>query len=360
VDLDAEVRQKATDALGRIDPVWAKTQLAPTAVGRLIKGLEQKLEVRHQASHLLSQIGRAAVGELVLALADNDKDTRQVEIARTLGRIGPQAAEAVLALADRLGSDYGHVRQAAAEALGQIGQAAVGAVPGLIRLLGDSYPGPRVAAVRSLGQLGPAAHAAASPLVQVLSDSVEEVRKAALGSLARIGEAAVRPLTQALTQPNVELRLGVAEALWRVGAPEAAVPALTELFLSPQEKIYLSAASLLLRMGQAAKPAVRVLVLEAARADAFLLKSAQELYDRNPVDLQLGDPADHFFQSWNHFLASLKAHQMGFSSDHRRLHYAVAGIVVVHLGVVALREAAQDADDKVRQAAAQVLTWLGR
>jgi HEAT repeat protein len=342
------------DSLDRINPGWARNQLAEEAVAALIKGLERRqVEVRHQSSHLLTRIGRAAVPALVRALADEEKDIRQVEIARVLGRLGADAAEAGPALADRLASEHAHVRQAAAEALGQLGGPADGAVGGLIRVLADWHPGVREAAARSLGQFGPSAGAAAAGLVRALSDTVAEVSKAAMKALAQVGAAAVPPLRQALTHPNVEQRLLVAETLWHAGVPEVAVPALAELLRDQKVRTYVSSASLLYRIGQAGRGAAPVLVCEAARADWSIWLAVRDFYTRDALG---PSSAQGDLSTWNGFLASLNA--LGLASD-LRVRQAVALIVLLRIGAAAIREAAQDPDADVRQAAARVLSWTG-
>jgi HEAT repeat protein len=220
VDVEEPVRKSAAGALEKIDPEWPATPGAAEAVPALVKALGSRFtEVWQLASFLLGRIGKPAVPTLIDALADRWQDTRQVVVARSLGRIGPAAAEAVPALAHELTGEHAHVRQAAAEALGQIGPAAEPAVPGLIQLLTDRLPASRQAAAVALARVGRADPAAIPPLIQLLPDRSDEVREAAVGALAGFGPDAVAPLIellQALDSKSMEewLRVRVQHLDW--------------------------------------------------------------------------------------------------------------------------------------------------
>jgi HEAT repeat protein len=199
VDVEEPVRKSASGALEKIDPEWPATPEAAAAVPALVKALGSRFtEVWQLASFLLGRIGKPAVPGLIDALADRWQDTRQVVVARSLGRIGPAAAAAVPALAHELSSEHAHVREAAAEALGQIGPAAEPAVPGLVRLLTDRLPASRQAAAIALSRVGRTDPAAIPPLIQLLPDRADEVREAAVEALARFGPDAVPHLIELL------------------------------------------------------------------------------------------------------------------------------------------------------------------
>jgi HEAT repeat protein len=199
VDVEEPVRKSASGALEKIDPEWPASPEAAQAVPMLVKALGSRFtEVWQLASFLLGRIGKPAVPELIDALADRWQDTRQVVVARSLGRIGPAAADAVPALAHELSSEHAHVRQAAAEALGQIGPAAEPAVPALIQLLTDRLPASRQAAAVALSRAGRADPAALPPLIQLLPDRADEVREAAVEALVQFGPDAVGPLVELL------------------------------------------------------------------------------------------------------------------------------------------------------------------
>jgi HEAT repeat protein len=198
-DIDAAVRRAAAAALDQIDSDWPTDPGATAAVPALIKEMGRRWpDISQAASLLLSRIGRAAVPELARALADGASDRRQVFVAQTLGRIGPDAAPAVAALAQALTSESAPVRRAAAEALAAIGPASEPAVPKLILLLADWNPGVRQAAARSLAQVGRAAELAVTALIQLLADRDDEVREAAIEALAHVGPGSVPVLQEFL------------------------------------------------------------------------------------------------------------------------------------------------------------------
>lgn len=199
VDVEEPVRKSASGALEKIDPGWPTSPEAAEAVPALVKALGSKFtEVWQLASFLLGRIGKPAVPDLIDALADRCQESRQSVVARTLGRIGPAAAEAVPALVHELTSENANVRQAAAEGLGQIGPPAEPAVPALIQLLTDRLPDSRQAAAAALARVGRADPAAIPPLIQLLPDRADEVREAAVAALAAFGPDAVPPLIELL------------------------------------------------------------------------------------------------------------------------------------------------------------------
>jgi HEAT repeat protein len=199
VDVEEPVRKSASGAMEKIDPEWPTSPEAAEAVPALVKALGSKFtEVWQLASFLLGRIGKPAVPALIDALADRWQESRQSVVARTLGRIGPAAAEAVPALAHELTSENANVRQAAAEGLGQIGPPAEPAVPALIQLLTDRLPDSRQAAAVALARVGKSDPAAIPPLIQLLPDRSDEVRDGAVEALAKFGPDAVPHLIELL------------------------------------------------------------------------------------------------------------------------------------------------------------------
>jgi HEAT repeat protein len=162
-------------------------------------------EARGRRSHdpqtacvLLGKIGPTALPGLIEALSDKEDDIRQGWVARTIGRIGRDAAGAVPALMRALESDSAHVRQAAAEALSQIGPSSESVVPGLIRLLGDPLANVRLAAVRALTHVGLPSDPEIPRLLELLLDQDDEIREAAVGALAQVGPAVIPSLVDLL------------------------------------------------------------------------------------------------------------------------------------------------------------------
>jgi len=94
-------------------------------------------DVGETAFDSLGRIGRAAVPTLVRTL-QHDEPEHHASAARLLGRIGPDAEDAVSALMESLKDPNVAVRKASARALGEIGPAAARAVEPLLKLMVES------------------------------------------------------------------------------------------------------------------------------------------------------------------------------------------------------------------------------
>jgi HEAT repeat protein len=173
-------------------------------------------------------MANASVTDLVGYAAHGPVEQR-VEAITKLGLIGPSAAEAVPALAERVKDEQRQVRSAAIQALGRIGPNVPETIPALTAALDDQDGSIRGAAAKILGRFGAAARDAVPALVHVLRyggpiyggglDSAP-VRRAAAQALGQIGPAArgaVPVLNEMLQDPDFELRRLVIEALNRIG-----------------------------------------------------------------------------------------------------------------------------------------------
>jgi HEAT repeat protein len=134
-----------------------------------------------------------AVSALVRVLEDKSQSTEaRWNAARTIGKIGPDAAGAVAALIDALGDDEWTIREHCAESLGQIGAEAAGdGVAALLTALDDPVARVRKDAARSLGQIG--ADEALPQIEKLLEDPEEIVRKAAQGAVEKLKPAEKAP-----------------------------------------------------------------------------------------------------------------------------------------------------------------------
>jgi HEAT repeat protein len=293
-DVHEAVRRAATDALAKIEPDWATSPQAQPAVPGLILALGgRSSEAAQHASAVLSRLGATVVPALAAALADEDKDTRQVAAARTLGRIGPEAAGAVHALTQALRSEHTHVRQAAAEALARFGPSAEPAVPTLAEKLNDWSPAVRQAAAEAVGQVGSAADVAVPALIQLLSDREESAREAAMTALARIGPAAAPLLLRLLTDPEHDQRRLAERLQWEAETltwlgnldpdavrrePRKALGNLSWYFQHARadwtDAVRQGAATVLGRLGPAARDAVPVLTQGLTDPDAGFRRAA--------------------------------------------------------------------------------------
>jgi HEAT repeat protein len=192
----------------------------------------------------LGRIGKAPadLSPVLKGLKAKRQDCRW-RTATALGEMkDPRAVDALL---EALGSNDGFLRSHAASALGQIADRR--AVSPLIQILQvDPFGDARAHAARSLGQIGdPAAEA---PLVAALQDGSLLIRRtatealgllreprtvaplaeamkrgseAAAGALARIGEPAIPVLTEALGDPDPNVRLLAVDGLGQTRLPQA-------------------------------------------------------------------------------------------------------------------------------------------
>jgi HEAT repeat protein len=177
------------------------------------------------------------VQELIDKLKSSDSDVRR-DAAQALGKMGPQAKEAVPALVAALQDKNLFVRRYSAHTLGKIGSdAAKQAVPALTKTLDDKRKEVAEAAAEALGQMGTSA---VKPLVKAVKDKGTEtsVRQKAVTSLGQIGPEAREAVPALMTvlkgKDNEEVRVEAATALGNIGS--AARPALSELSAAAQLK----------------------------------------------------------------------------------------------------------------------------
>jgi HEAT repeat protein len=161
--------------------------------------------IRHPSSQLRAQaaliIGEIAAPEGINALLEAVHDpvalVREAG-ARGLGRMGPEADQALEGLIDLLHEDESpEVRAGAGAALGSL--RGRGAVPHLIAALLDEDPGVRAVAAETLGQLGDLR--AVAGLIEALADS------APCGEDLRICDVAAESLLRIGTRDALEARL---------------------------------------------------------------------------------------------------------------------------------------------------------
>jgi HEAT repeat protein len=218
-----EARWKAADLLGRLGPAAHELPAALLSLTTALK--DDSSQVRAVAATALASIGSAgpdallalqdmlstpeslpalralagygadaapAIGQILVLLKHKDDSEIRWNAARTLGKIGPAAKEAVPDLIAALKDSDALVREHAAEALGDIGPQAKESISALEKVLKDPDARVRRDAVRSLGQMGSAAKSALESIRPLLRDKEERVRKAARTSLQQI-ESEPRP-----------------------------------------------------------------------------------------------------------------------------------------------------------------------
>ena len=121
------------------------------------------------AAALAETVRKVAVPALIKALADPDRNVR-VNATRSLGLIGPDAAEAAKALLKILADKDGSIRANAAVALAAMPDAPDDAVPALGRLLSDSHASAANAAANALKARG----AKAVPVLKQVGEALDK------------------------------------------------------------------------------------------------------------------------------------------------------------------------------------------
>ncbi len=173
---------------------------------------------------MLREIGpdaRAALPALTAATNDAHPGVRAVAV-QAVARVGQGDPASVAALRDALrGGGDADYRWKAARALGRLGPQAKDAVPGLVTAVADENGHVRREAIIALGRIGGSAEAAGAPaLLRALEDPDPEIRRAAATALGRVQAAAARPaLTRHLADEDEAVRTAAQRAIEKL-APE--------------------------------------------------------------------------------------------------------------------------------------------
>ena len=278
---NAQVRQAAAGTLWKIE--GRPERVVPTLIaiveskGRVEKAggaAKPKGEPRKEesaaahAAELLGKIGpeaRQAVPALIEAVESRDSFLVGCAI-EALGEIGPDARRAIPAIVEHLGDDRiyrrtfagtWYVGSAAWCALGEMGpDAAVALIPALTHRDKDV----RRRAALALEYLGPDAAPALEALAASLRDKDERVRRYSADAIGEIGssaQSALPMLLGAADDPASRVREAVVDALPRVApeSPEVLV-ALIAALEDPDGTVEAHAVMSLGRLGAAARPAV--------------------------------------------------------------------------------------------------------
>jgi HEAT repeat protein len=292
-DPEWTIRRAVIEAIGHISPAGAPVLSALIAVLR-----DDKPQVRAAATIVLGQVGEPAVAALLIAVADADETVRR-EATDALTRIDPPPTAALPSLGAALRNNPdARVRRIAVNLLLRIGLSAVGVYREFIMALRDSDHRVRATAAFALGG---ASTAVVPFLAESLRDPDGTVRRAAAHSLGRIGKDAAPALLAALRAADADpnLRVAALTGLMRLGADAAeAVPALVTSLGDANWAICRSAADALAAVGQAAvpglvgalrdpNPQVRMTAIDILRGiepppQAAVLELAQMLADPHP------------------------------------------------------------------------------
>ncbi len=276
------------DAYGDIDPgVVAAAARATGRMGRRASRATADLRslldhddarVRAAASEALGELGaraRASAHDLNAALRDRDPAVRAAA-ATALGRLGAKSEASVGDLIRILDDSDDGVRDAASGALAGIGKPAV---PALVRALGNGDPIFLQAVVDTLGRIGPVA---VPRLRDNLRDRDEPVisrayTAMALAQIADRDDAVVPALTDALADPESDVRMSAAEALGHAGAAaRSAVPELARVATDSREELLVRefAIAALAKVDPGSADVERALVYSVSDGDPRIYEAA--------------------------------------------------------------------------------------
>lgn len=237
------VREAAVQALMDLNPPPG------SLIPQLKKVLDQaNAETVSRALDALATLGKPAVPRLIAAM---EHDEVRMRAAMILGRIGPEAEEAIPALTEALKDPRSEVRREAVFALGAIGPAAAPAVPQITELLQDPDMNVRYAAAYALGKIGPKAIGAKQQLLDRLATADQFLALVSAWALAQIqpecsvtSPKTVPLLIKALDQSSPMVQLEAIDALECLGPlAEDALPRLKELAQSASNPTVRQAAS---------------------------------------------------------------------------------------------------------------------
>lgn len=247
-DKDEEVKINSIMALGQlgdpraIDPIieclngsFPVQQMAILTLGKfgdkkIITPLKKLLsspnpKIRQYAIMSLGSLKNSEIIEPAIKLLDDEDPSVQRAAATSL--MGIQDSHIVLSFIDRLKDPNKEIRQTACKALGSLKDES--AVIGLIEVLKDNEPEVREQASHSLGLLGYST-ATKHLISQFKKDNDPKVRatialalgkiegQATHGGLSKkfIVSSAIRPLSKALSDPDLKVRSNSAESLAKI------------------------------------------------------------------------------------------------------------------------------------------------
>jgi hypothetical protein len=239
---------------------WLLVSVAGVAAAALAALADTRPGIAPHAAEALGVLGPDAPPEAVPALRDALKRSSadRIVLARTLGRMGPAAADAIPDLVNLL--DDRDARFEAALALGAI-RPPDPPVPALVNALRDSSLPVRLAAADTLLRLDPAPGATVAPVLGALASSpYPGISLEAAAALRRIDPGKAKQALPALRGTargeDGEQRLRAAVLLLEIDPDEVrtALPPLQDALRDPNVATRLQVLRLLAQAGPAARP----------------------------------------------------------------------------------------------------------
>ncbi len=186
-----------------------------------IPDLAQKLQGNDlqetwEAGTALGSVGPDALRALVTALQNQLPAVRQAALSG-IKEVGPEAAQAIPAVIEKLGDRDQWVRGWAAQALTSIGRPAI---PQLLQTVENGIGETRRGAAYVLAGIYPSRRVASPALLKMMSDPEPASREQAIATLEAIhasDEAVIRAINNALQDSDADVRKAAASALAELG-----------------------------------------------------------------------------------------------------------------------------------------------
>lgn len=220
--------------------------------------------------------GAALVPELAGSLK-NDDPLAVVWACEMLVKVGPEAVQALPALAELLNGEHDRLSRSAAEALRSMGPAAAAAVPDLANVLRTRERALGQDAARALAAMGSAAEKAIPALSKALGSGDGAVAQEAGNALVAIGVGSVPTLIERVAKGDASVSHRAATLLGRIGpGAKGAVPALQKALQSDDGKLINAAAAAVIKIDSSTEG-------EAIAAVAKAVRSADEGAARDAI-----------------------------------------------------------------------------
>ena len=331
---------------------------------------------RELVSETLANIGSAAVPQLIEVLSDTDKSVHYYA-ASALGRIGPEARDAVFLLIGMLDDERENIREIAVTALGRIGQPAHKVSNIMNMILVPEWESMCEDPVRE-SEVTVVGKNVAPYLIAMLKEEDASLRHAAAGALGNIAvPIAVPALIDTLDDKEDFVRGAAAGALGEIGAPaEAAVPLMINMIRgNDNDSIRYN---IILGLGKIGSPSVIPVLIEALDDDdAYVRRAAihQLCVIREPISQVVPALMQTLADSDSHvrFLGAIALSKIGEPaiavlieglSDEVDVVRREAAFALGKMGptaqtaVPALKQALKDKDKRVRQKATRALKQI--
>ncbi len=283
--------QESEDDLLNVCGLWALEKIEPdrqrlrtkTTPALINYMLNQDPSVRNAAALALLQLrpGPGVVAPLFAQAFEKASDEARADMIEAVASLGGQAVPRLIRALDRP-----RVRKQVINILGRIGPDAAEAVPELLKYASDDDPQVRADVFIALGQIGPAAKGGVELAIQVLEDpeEEEEVQSSALFALGKIGPAAAKavdPIRALLENGNDRFATASAWALVHIQPDnhdncQQAIPLLIKALGHEQAFVRVEAASTLGIIGPEAKEAIEPLQKLSTDPDPDVREAAAE------------------------------------------------------------------------------------